>query len=162
VNGRWKFLRKRNRESYGPPEVLEFIGPWLDLLKIDLKSFSYKEYRRLGGNLDAVLETIQTVHEMGISLELVTLLIPGYNDSDAELSKIAEFIAGVSKDIPWHVTSFDPDYNMIEQKRTPVKNLLRGYQHVKNPGLNFVYAGNLPGKVQDTENTFCVHIANKF
>ena len=69
-------------------------------MKIDLKSFSYKEYRRLGGNLDAVLETIQTVHVMGIWLELVTLLIPGYNDSDAELSKIAEFIAGVSKNIP--------------------------------------------------------------
>jgi pyruvate formate lyase activating enzyme len=141
--------------GHGTPEVLEFMGPWLDLMKIDLKSFSYKKYRRLGGNLDAVLETIQTVHGMGIWLELVTLLIPGYNDSDAELSKIAEFIAGVSKDIPWHVTAFHPDYKMTDRKRTPVENLLRGYQHGKNAGLNFVYAGNLPGKVQNTENTFC-------
>ena len=71
--------------GHGTPEVFEFIGSWLDLMKIDLKSFSYKESRRLGGKLDTVLETIQTVHEMGIWLELVTLSVPGYNDSDAEL-----------------------------------------------------------------------------
>ena len=141
--------------GHGTPEVLEYIGPWLDLMKIDLKSFSPKEYRRLGGNLDAVLETIQTVHGMGIWLELVTLLIPDYNDSDEELSKIAEFIARVSKDIPWHVTAFHPDYKMTDRKRTPVETLLRAYQHGKNAGLSFVYAGNLPGKVQNTENTYC-------
>ena len=143
--------------GHGTPEVLEYIGPWLDLMKIDLKNFSPKEYRRLGGNLDAVLETIHTVHKMGIWLELVTLLIPDYNDSDEELSKIAEFIAGVSKDIPWHVTAFHPDYKMTDRKRTPVETLLRAYQHGKNAGLSFVYAGNLPGKVQNTENTYCPH-----
>jgi pyruvate formate lyase activating enzyme len=143
--------------GHGTPEVLEYIGPWVDLMKIDLKSFSPKEYRRLGGNLDAVLETIQTVHSMGIWLELVTLLVPNYNDSDEELSKIAEFIAGVSKDIPWHVTAFHPDYKMTDRNRTPVETLLRAYQHGKNAGLSFVYAGNLPGKVQNTENTYCPH-----
>ena len=75
--------------GHGTSEVFEFIGLWLDLMKIDLKIFSYKEYRRLGGNLDAVFETIQTVHEIRIWLELVTLLIPYYNDFDTELSKIA-------------------------------------------------------------------------
>ena len=75
-------------------------------MKIGLKGFSPKVYRRLGGNLDAVLETIKTVYGMGIWLELITLLTPDYNESDEELSKIAEFIAGISKDIPWHVTAF--------------------------------------------------------
>ena len=124
-------------------------------MKIDLKSFSPKVYRRLGVNLDAVLETIQAVYGMGICLELVILLISDYNESDEELSKIAEFIAEISKDILWHVTATHQNYNMIDRKKTPVKNLLRGYQHGKNAGLNFVYAGNLPGKVQNAENTFC-------
>jgi pyruvate formate lyase activating enzyme len=141
--------------GHGTPEVLEYIRPWVDLMKIDLKSFSQKEYRRLGGNLDAVLETIKTVHEMGIWLELVTLLIPDYNDSDQEISSIAEFIAKISKDIPWHVTAFHPDYKMTDRERTPVETLLRAYQHGKNAGISFVYAGNLPGRVQNTESTFC-------
>jgi pyruvate formate lyase activating enzyme len=94
---------------------------------------------------------------MGIWQELVTLLIPDYNDSDEELSKIAEFIAGVSKDIPWHVTAFHPDYKMTDRKRTPVETLLRAYQHGKNAGLSFIYAGNLPGKVKNTENTNFSH-----
>ena len=68
--------------------MLEYIGPWIDLMKIDLKSFSPKVYRRFGGNLDAVLETIKAVHGMGICLELITLLISDYNESDEELSKI--------------------------------------------------------------------------
>ena len=129
-------------------------------MKIGLKSFSPKVYRRLGGNLDAVLETIQAVYGMEIWLELVTLLIPDYNESDEELSKIAEFIAGISKDTPWHVTAFHPDCKMADRKRTPVEILLRAYQHGKNAGLSFVYAGNLPGKVQNTENTYCPDCQN--
>ena len=92
---------------------------------------------------------------MGIWLELVTLLIPDYNDSDQEISSIAEFIAKISKDIPWHVTAFHPDYKMTDRERTPVETLLRAYQHGKNAGISFVYAGNLPGRVQNTESTFC-------
>ena len=143
--------------GHGTPEVLEYIHPWLDLMKIDLKSFSAKEYRRLGGSLEAVLETIQSVHEMGIWLELVTLLIPDYNDSDREMAEIAEFIAGVSKDIPWHVTAFHPDYKMTDRERTPPETLMRAYRHGKRAGLNFVYAGNLPGKVKNKESTYCPH-----
>ena len=109
------------------PEVLEYIGPWIDLMKIDLKIFSPKVYRRFGVNLNAELETIQAVYGMGICLELVTLLILDYNESDEELSKIAVFIARISKDIPWHVTAFHPDCKMADQKRTPVEILLRAY-----------------------------------
>jgi pyruvate formate lyase activating enzyme len=86
--------------GHGMSEVLKYIGSWIDLMKIGLKSFSPKVYHRLGVNLDAVLKTIQAVYGMGIWLILVTLLIRDYNDSDEVLSKITEFIAGISKDIP--------------------------------------------------------------
>ena len=129
-------------------------------MKIDLKGFSPEVYRRLGGNLDAVLETIQAAYGMGICLELVTLLIPDFNEPDEELSKIAVFIARISKDIPWRVAAFHPDCKMADRKRTPVEILLRAYQHGKNAGLSFVYAGNLPGKVQNTENTYCPDCQN--
>jgi pyruvate formate lyase activating enzyme len=97
---------------------------------------------------------------MGIWLELITLLIPDCNESDEELSKIAEFIAGISNDIPWHVTAFHPDCKMADRKRTPMEILLRAYQHEKNAGLSFVYAGNLRGKVQNTENIYCPDCQN--
>ena len=97
---------------------------------------------------------------MGICLELVTLLILDYNESDEELSKIAVFIARISKDIPCRVAAFHPDCKMADRKRTPVEILLRAYQHGKNAGLSFVYAGNLPGKVQNTENTYCPDCQN--
>jgi pyruvate formate lyase activating enzyme len=141
--------------GHGTPEVLEYLCPWVDLFKIDLKSFSEKEYRRLGGSLSAVLETIKTVHSMGIWLELVTLLVPNYNDSDNEMTEIAEFIAGVSPTIPWHVTAYHPDYKMRDRDRTPVDTLLRASRHGKHAGIKFVYAGNLPGQVRNAENTYC-------
>jgi pyruvate formate lyase activating enzyme len=141
--------------GHGTPQVLEYLRPWVDLFKIDLKSFSEKEYRRLGGSLSAVLETIQTVHDAGIWLELVTLIVPDYNDSDKELAEMAEFISGVSSTIPWHVTAFHPDYKMQDRGRTPVNTLLRATRHGKEAGLQFVYAGNLPGQVENAENTYC-------
>ncbi|MFQ5449350.1 MAG: AmmeMemoRadiSam system radical SAM enzyme [Nitrospinaceae bacterium] len=141
--------------GHGTPEVLEYIRPWVDLFKIDLKSFSAKNYRRLGGNLNAVLETIRRVHAMGFWTEIVTLVVPGYNDSDEELVQIAEFIASVSVDIPWHVTAFHPDYQMQDRGHTPAATLMRARRHGKEAGLKFVYSGNLPGRVEGTENTFC-------
>lgn len=143
--------------GHGTPQVLQYLGPWVDLFNIDLKSFSEKEYRRLGGNLSAVLETIQAVHSMGIWMELVTLLVPDYNDSDREMTEMAEFIAGISPSIPWHVTAFHPDYKMQDRVRTPVETLLRATERGKKAGLQFVYSGNLPGQVKNTENTYCPH-----
>lgn len=141
--------------GHGTPEVMKYLRPWVDLFKIDLKSFSEKEYRRLGGNLSAVLETIHTVKDMGIWLELVSLLIPDYNDSDKELGEMAEFIAGVSPTIPWHVTAYHPDYKMRDRERTSVDTLLRARRHGKAAGLNFVYSGNVPGQIKNAENTYC-------
>ena len=90
----------------GTPQVLEYIRPWVDLYKVDLKSFDDRHYRELGGRLAPILDTIRRLHAMGVWLEIVTLLIPGFNDSRDELLRLTEFIAGVSVDIPWHATAF--------------------------------------------------------
>ncbi len=137
------------------PEVLEFIRPCVDLYKVDLKGYNDRNYRKLGGTLKAVLETIARLKEMGFWVEVVTLVVPGFNDSDEELTNIARFLVGVSADVPWHVTAFHPDYKMTGTPRTPAKTLLRAYDIGKDAGLKFVYAGNLPGGVGDRENTCC-------
>jgi pyruvate formate lyase activating enzyme len=96
----------------GTPQVLEFLRPWVDLYKVDLKSFDDRQYRQLGGRLQPILDTIRLLHGMGFWLEIVTLVIAGFNDSDDELTRLAEFLVGVSPDIPWHVTAFHKDYKM--------------------------------------------------
>jgi pyruvate formate lyase activating enzyme len=97
------------------PEVLDYLRPWLDLYKVDLKGFDDKSYRKLGGKLETVLNTIRLLVEKGFWVEVVTLLVPGFNDSDGELRGLARFLAGVSRDIPWHVTAFHPDYKMTDR-----------------------------------------------
>lgn len=141
--------------GHGTPEVIEYISPWIDFYKIDLKTFSDKNYRKLGGNLTAVLDTVSRVFSAGMWTEIVTLVIPDYNDSDEELTNIAEFIASISADIPWHVTAFHPDYKMKDRGKTPVTTLLKAYKKGKQAGLKFVYLGNMPGQVETTENTYC-------
>jgi len=85
----------------------------------------------------------------------VTLTIPGFNDSNEELWDAARFIAGVSKDIPWHVTAFHKDYKMTDHDNTDAKTLLRAAEIGREAGLQFVYAGNLPRQLQEYEDTFC-------
>ena len=137
------------------PEVIEYIKPWVDLYKIDLKGFDDKRYRKLGGTLQNVLDGIDRVHRAGLWLELVTLIVPGFNDGDEELRGIAGFIAELSPDIPWHITAFHPDYNMRDTAATSRSLLLRAHQFGRTAGLRFVYAGNLPGRVGNLENTYC-------
>ncbi len=137
------------------PEVLDYIRPHTDLYKIDLKSFRDKNYRKLGGVLERVLASIEMVYQKGFWLEVVTLIVPGFNDSDEELQDIARFLVGISPDIPWHVTAFHRDYKMQSPQDTPVETLLRAAQIGYDAGLHYVYAGNLPGQVGKYENTFC-------
>jgi pyruvate formate lyase activating enzyme len=139
----------------GTPEVLDYLRPWVDLYKVDLKSFDDKHYRELGGVLDNVLNTIHLLHQKGFWLEIVTLVVPGFNDSDGELRQIAEFLVGISPDIPWHITAFHQDYKMQDRDNTSVNALLRAAEIGVKAGLHFVYAGNLPGRVGPYENTFC-------
>ena len=139
----------------GTPQVLEYLRPWVDLYKVDLKSFDDRHYRQLGGRIEPILRTIRRLHAMGFWVEIVTLLIPGFNDSDDELKRLADFLASVSPDIPWHVTAFHQDYKMTDPEDTPPETLLRAAAIGRDAGLRFVYAGNLPGQVGDLENTYC-------
>jgi pyruvate formate lyase activating enzyme len=137
------------------PEVLEYIRPWVDLYKVDLKSFDDRHYHELGGRIAPILDSIRRIYEMGFWLEVVTLVVPGFNDSDAELRAIAEFLAGVSREIPWHVTAFHQDYKMTGPENTRPETLMRAAEIGRAAGLRFVYAGNLPGDLGDLENTHC-------
>ena len=137
------------------PEVLEYIRPWVDLYKVDLKSFNDRRYHELGGRLGPILDSIRRIHALGFWLEIVTLVVPQFNDSDQELTEIAEFLAGISLDIPWHVTAFHKDYKMIGPDNTPAATLLRAARIGHSAGLRYVYAGNLPGRTEGLENTRC-------
>ncbi|MFH0991956.1 MAG: AmmeMemoRadiSam system radical SAM enzyme [bacterium] len=139
----------------GTPEVIDYLAPWLDLFKIDLKSFRQREYSRLGGKLQDVLDTITTTHRKGFWVEVVTLVVPGFNDSNEELTDIAKFLASISPDIPWHVTAFHSEYRMNDTESTSPRDLLRAREIGLASGLHYVYAGNRPGQVGATENTFC-------
>jgi pyruvate formate lyase activating enzyme len=138
------------------PQALDYLRPWIDLYKVDLKSFSDRHYHELGGRIGPILDTIRRLHSMNIWLELVTLLIPGFNDSDDELKSLTEFVASVSPDIPWHVTAFHKDYKMDDPADTQPEELLRAAEIGRNAGLRYIYAGNLPGMVRDLEDTSCV------
>lgn len=137
------------------PQVLEYLKPWVDLYKVDLKSFDDKRYRFLGGRLQPILDTIRGLYEMGFWLEIVTLLVPGFNDSEDEVKRLTEFLVSVSPDIPWHVTAFHQDYKMTDPDNTTAQHLVRAAEIGKTAGLRYVYAGNLPGQVGDQENTRC-------
>jgi pyruvate formate lyase activating enzyme len=139
----------------GTPEVLEYLRPWVDLYKVDLKSFDDRRYRQLGGRLAPILDTIRRLHEMEYWVEIVTLIIPGFNDTRDELARLTSFLAGVSPDIPWHVTAFHRDYRMTSPEDTTPEVLMRAADIGRAEGLRYVYAGNLPGRVGGLEDTRC-------
>ncbi len=130
--------------GYESEEAMALMHPFLAAMNIDLKSFSERFYTRLcKAKLQPVLDTIRHIHQLGIWLEITTLVIPGQNDSDDELSRIADFIASVSIDIPWHVSAFYPGYQMKDKHPTPPATLIRAYEAGKRAGLKFIYTGNI-------------------
>lgn len=148
---RTAFISNGNATS----EVLDYLRPWTDCYKIDLKAMDPRRYRALGGVLEHVLEAVRMVYERGFWIEVVTLVIPGFNDDDPQLRHAAEFLASVSPEIPWHVTAFHKDYRMTDPDDTPVETLVRACEIGVEAGLRFVYAGNLPGRVGRWEHTWC-------
>ena len=137
--------------GYITPEALREIRPHLHAANIDLKGFTDGFYREVcGARLQPVLDSIRLYRELGIWTEITTLVIPGHNDSEEELRRIAEFIRSVDPDIPWHVSRFHPTYKLIDQPRTPVKTLQRARQIGFEAGLRYVYEGNVPGEGEDT------------
>lgn len=139
----------------GTERVLEYIRPLIDFYKVDLKSFDDRHYRQLGGRIEPILFTIRRLHQLGVWLEIVTLLIPGFNDADEEVRRLTSFVASVSPDIPWHVTAFHKDYRMSDPQNTTPEMLMRAAAIAKGEGLRYVYAGNIPGGVGDLEHTRC-------
>jgi pyruvate formate lyase activating enzyme len=137
------------------PQVLDYLTPWLDLYKVDLKSFDDRRYRTLGGRLAPVKETIVALHARGVWVEVVTLLVPGFNDDEDELRALTRFLSGVSRDIPWHVTAFHPDYKMDGTAATSAGQLAAAAAIGTDAGLRFVYAGNVPGRLGALEDTRC-------
>jgi pyruvate formate lyase activating enzyme len=137
-------------------EAIEAIEPYLDACNVDLKAFNKEFYKNVcHGRLQPVLETIRTLHEKGIWLEVTTLVVPGSNDSEAELKAIAEFLAGVDTGIPWHISRFHPDYKYTDQGPTPISVMRSAYQLGKSAGLEHVYLGNVAGESLDTECHHC-------
>lgn len=140
------------------PEVLDFIRPYVEAYKVDLKAFNDRSYRQLGAVLENVTTSIKMLKERGFWVEIVTLLVPSFNDAPDEMKRMAEFIASIDPLMPWHVTSFHPDYKMSEgYRRTSVDDLMKVIELGKQAGLKYLYAGNLPGQVGEWENTRCHH-----
>jgi pyruvate formate lyase activating enzyme len=137
--------------GYMTAEALRMIQPSLHAANIDLKGINDKRHRRMSGaKLQPVLDSIVLAKELGIWLEVTTLVVPGHNDSDQELRQIARFLKRVDPDIPWHLSAFFPAYKLMEVEPTDRESLLRAWQIGKEAGLPYVYCGNIPGLQEDT------------
>ncbi len=141
--------------GYTSTAALERIAPYLDAANIDLKAFSDKFYREVtGASLSGVLECLRDYRRLGIWLEVTTLVIPGWNDGEEELRRLAEFIAGeLGREVPWHVSAFHPTYQMLDRPPTPAATLKKAATIGREAGLHYVYVGNLP--VEGGETTLC-------
>lgn len=166
ITSEWAVAIFREAQAYGllcayvsngnaTPEVLDYLRPYVAAYKVDLKSFNDRHYRQLGGTLERVLETLRGLVRRRYWVEVVTLLVPGFNDTEAELRDLTGFLASLDPNIPWHVTAFHPDYRMTDRDGTSVAQLLRAAEIGAEQGLRFVYAGNLPGLVGRWEDTRC-------
>lgn len=141
--------------GYMTPEAVGLLAEaGLDAANVDLKAMTEEFYRKVcGARLAPVLEAIGMLWEKGVWVEATTLIIPGYNDGDDELRAIAKFLAGVSPDLPWHVTGFFPTFRLTDAPPTPASTLARARSIGLEEGLRFVYQGNRPGA--GGEDTAC-------
>lgn len=135
-------------------ETFSYIKDYLDAINIDLKSFNPKFYQKIClAKIEPVKGNIKKYFQAGIETEVTTLIIPGKNDSQEELTQIAQFLAGVSQDIPWHISAFYPAYKMVNVPPTPVETLISAYKIGKKAGLKYVYVGNVYDPKRSS--TFC-------
>lgn len=140
--------------GYLTRQALEMVSPYLNAANVDLKSFNEEFYHKnCKGHLQPVLDTIAAMKELGIWLEVTTLLIPGENDSSEELNEIANFLAGIDINIPWHISRFHPTYHFTDHESTPVDTLRRAREIGYRRGLRYIYLGNVP----EGGNTYCPH-----
>ncbi|OGX14808.1 MAG: AmmeMemoRadiSam system radical SAM enzyme [Omnitrophica WOR_2 bacterium RBG_13_41_10] len=142
--------------GYMTEECITMIRPYLDAANIDLKFFRDSSYRKIcAGALTPVLNSIRLMYKLGIWVEITTLIVPGENDSQEELQDIAGFIAGVDKNIPWHISRFHPDYKFSDHKATPEAALKKAEEVGQLAGLNYIYIGNVCGFGNDTYCPSC-------
>ena len=140
--------------GYTSAAAIKKISPFLDAANVDLKSFREDFYHKVcGARLQPVLENIKLYKELGIWVEITTLLIPGYSDDENQLQEIAGFISGVGVDIPWHITAFYPSFKLPDVSPTSVESLRKAREIGIKAGLRYVYEGNIPG--EGGENTYC-------
>jgi pyruvate formate lyase activating enzyme len=146
--------------GYETPETIEKMTGVIDAANVDLKAFTDGFYKdRCGARLAPVLKAIELMYAAGIFLEITTLLIPGENDGADEVRQIAEFIASISPDIPWHVSRFHPQYKQTNKKWTPADTIMAAVETGRKAGLRYIYPGNLPAG--DLENTYCPSCGEK-
>jgi pyruvate formate lyase activating enzyme len=141
--------------GYASPYSLAYLAPVTDAIKIDLKAMDDRVYRCLGGKLSVVTECIRRAHALGMWLEVVSLIVPGVNDDSDQLTRMAAFVAGVSLDIPWHVTAFHPDYTMTDTPPTPLATLRRATMLGRAAGLRHVYCSSVFGSGNADDGTRC-------
>jgi len=140
--------------GYMTEEMLKDAQGYLDAANVDLKSFNEDFYKKIcGAKLEKVLETLKIMKDMHIWVEVTTLIIPGFNDSEEEIRKCAEFVYSLGKETPWHVSRFYPHYRMNNVTYTPISTLKKARKIGLEVGLKYVYTGNIPG--DEGENTFC-------
>lgn len=141
--------------GYMTPELLRLMAGLIHAINVDLKAGRGAFYHKISGaDLKPVLANLKLIRQLGIWLEVTTLVIPGLNDSDEELRWMATYLLNeVGPDVPWHVSRFYPQYHMTETPPTPAATLARAWQIGREVGLRYVYVGNLPG--HQSESTFC-------
>lgn len=138
--------------GYMTKEAIDLIAPYLDAANVDLKSFRDEYYRKIcKARLEPVLESIKYMKELNIWIEVTTLVIPGENDSEEELNDIAEFLAKLDPEIPWHISRFHPDYQFTDHEATPLETLKKAYRIGQDHGLRYIYLGN----VLEGNDTIC-------
>lgn len=137
--------------GYMTEEALNTIKPYLDACNVDLKFFNDETYKKVcQGRLQPVLDSIKLMKRLNIWVEVTTLVVPDLNDSEEELRKIAEFIAGVGKEIPWHISRFHPNYKYLNTFPTPMDTLKNAERIGKEAGLRYIYLGNVVNESSDT------------
>lgn len=162
-----KLARERGIENvfvtngYMSDDALDMISPWLGAANVDLKAFSDEFYKKTcGARLKPVLENLKRMKQLGIFVEVTTLLVPGLNDDPGELAELSAFIADdLGDETPWHISRFHPTYKLVDRPPTPLNAMLKAREIGMQAGLKYVYTGNVPG--EDSENTFCWRCGEK-
>ncbi len=141
--------------GYMSPKALEMLAPYMDAANVDLKAFDDHFYQTFcKARIEPVKMNLKTMKEMGILLEITTLLIPGLNDNPTNIEAMAQFISKeLGPEIPWHISRFHPAYKMTDRPSTALASLEMAYKAGKVAGLRYVYIGNIPGQL--AENTYC-------